>query len=75
MVIHLFTFHFFRRVIVCIRYGINYAQKQRLGGKKSTLFCSIQCYTQNETIQKKKKSERYAEDCLFELRRALVMGA
>ncbi len=26
MVINLFTFHFFRRVIVCVRYGINYAR-------------------------------------------------
>ncbi len=36
MHIPLFTFHFFGRVIVCVRYGINYAQKQRLGGKKTT---------------------------------------
>ncbi len=35
MHIPLFTFHFLGRVIVCVRYGINYAQKQRLGGKKS----------------------------------------
>ncbi len=38
MVIPLFTFHFFGRVIVCVRYGINYAQKQRLGGKKNNTF-------------------------------------
>ncbi len=71
MVIPLFTFHFFGRVIVCVCYGINYAQKQCLGGKKTTRFCSIQCHKQNETIQKK-KSERYAEDSLFEFWRALV---
>ncbi len=70
MVMPLFTSHFFRESIVCVRYGINYAQKQRLGGKKKR-FCSTQCPKQNETIQKK-KSERYEEDCLFEFWRALV---
>ncbi len=41
------------RAKVSVRYGINYAQKQRLGGKK-TQFCSLQSHRQNETIQKKK---------------------
>ncbi len=57
MHIPLFTFHFFGRVIVCVRYGINYAQKQCLGGKKTTLLCSVQFYTQNEIIQKKKVTD------------------
>ncbi len=45
------------RVIVCVRYGTNYAQKQCLGGKKTARFCSRQCPKQNEIIQKKKKSK------------------
>ncbi len=59
MVIPLLMFHFFGRVIVCVCYGINYAQKQRLGGKKTTTtqFCSIQCNKQNETIHGKKVTD------------------
>ncbi len=34
--------------------GIVYCHQDVLVVKKSTLFCSIQCYTQNETIPKKK---------------------
>ncbi len=55
MVIPLFTFHFFRDSYCLCPIWNNYAQKQRLGGNKTTLFCSIQCYTQNETIPKNKK--------------------
>ncbi len=55
MYIPLFTFHLFGRVIVCVRYGLNCAQKQRLGGKKTTRCCNIQCYKQNETVHGKKR--------------------
>ncbi len=50
-----FSFISSGRAIVCVRYGINYAKKQRLGGKKTSQFCSLQSHRQNETIQKKKK--------------------
>ncbi len=54
------------RVIVCIIFGIAHAQKS-LGCKKNTWFCSIQCYTQNETIPKNK-----VKNFLFEFWRALA---
>ncbi len=54
MVIHLFTFHFFRRVIVCVHYGINYAQKQRLGGKKQHGFVAYSVTHRMRPSKKKK---------------------
>ncbi len=66
MHIPLFTFHFLGRVIVRVRYGINYAQKQRLGGKKTTRCCSIQFYKQNETVHGKRG--RNLAICFFHIK-------
>ncbi len=45
-------------VIVCIHYGIAHTQKNCVLVLKNTWFCSIQCYTQNETFLKKKEKQK-----------------
>ncbi len=72
MIIPLFIFHFFGRVIVCVRYGINYAQKQCLGGKKNLHGFVAYSVTNRMRPSTEKKSHRYAEYCLFDFWRSLV---